>query len=239
MDIAICDDCKSDALLARDIVKQSLKDIHVSADIVCYDCAEDIESKIFKHKESLDILILDIDMPKVSGLELAEKLRVNNMNLIIMFLTNHDKFVFKAIEFQPFRYIRKICIESEMPLAIQSAVKIIQMQQDKYTLLHTKDGEIQVALSEIMYFEADKRKTSVYLSNGRVLSVYKSITELIEAISSYKFIMIHRCCVVNIDFIKKLKNDIIVLKNSEMLLVSRRKIKEVKQQIMKLWGDKI
>ncbi len=239
MDIAICDDCESDAVLAKDIVRQSLKDIHVSSDIMCYDCAEDIKSRLFEHKETIDILILDIDMPKVSGLELAEELRVQNMNLIIIFLTNHDEFVFKAIEFQPFRYIRKIKMNIEMPLAIQAAVKIIQMQQDKYISLHTDDGDIQVTLSEIIYFEADKRKTDVHLSNGKILSVYKNITELFKMLVNDKFIMIHRCCGVNIDFIKVLKKDILVLQNSEMLLVSRRKIKEVKQQIMKLWGDKI
>lgn len=239
MDIAICDDCQSDALLARDIIKKSLKDIHVSADIVYYDCAEDIKSRLFEHKESLDILILDIDMPEVSGMELAEELRANNMNMIIIFLTNHEEFVFKAIEFQPFRYIRKIRIELEMPLAIQAAVKIIQMQQDKYISLRTDDGDIQVKLSEIVYFEADKRKTDVHLSNGNIFSAYKNITELIEMLENDRFIMIHRCCGVNIDFIKVLKKDILVLQNSEMLLVSRRKVKEVKQQIMKIWGDKI
>ncbi|MDE5557713.1 MAG: response regulator transcription factor [Ruminococcus sp.] len=239
MDIAICDDCQTDALLAKDIIKKSLKDIYISADIVYYDCAKDIKSKLLEHKESLDILILDIDMPEISGLELAEELRDNNMNLIIIFLTNHDEFVFKAIEFQPFRYIRKIKMNREMPLAIQAAVKIIQMQQDKYISLHTDDGDIQVKLSEIIYFEADKRKTDVHLNNGKIFSVYKNITELFEMLTNDKFIMIHRCCGVNIDFIKVLKKDIIVLQNSEMLLISRRKIKEVRQQIMKLWGDKI
>ncbi|MDE6671035.1 MAG: LytTR family DNA-binding domain-containing protein [Ruminococcus sp.] len=239
MDIAICDDSQSDALLARDIIKKSLKEVNISADIVYYDSAEDIKSRFFEHKETVDILILDIDMPEISGLELAEELRNNNLNLIIIFLTNHDEFVFRAIEFQPFRYIRKIKMNTEMPLAIQSAVKVIQMQQDKYISLHTDDGEIQVRLSEIICFEADKRKTDVHLSNGKIISVYRNITEFSEMLASEKFIMIHRCCGVNIDFIKVLKKDVVVLKNSEMLSVSRRKIKEVRQQIMKLWGDKI
>jgi len=53
------------------------------------------------------LLILDIDMPGISGLDLAETLRASNLNLLIIFLSNHEEFVFKAIEFQPFRYIRK------------------------------------------------------------------------------------------------------------------------------------
>ncbi len=138
MDIAICDDCKSDALLARDIIRKLLKDIHVSADIVYYDCAEDIKSKLFEHKESIDILILAIDMPEISGLELAEKLRSEKVNLIIILLTNHEEFVFKAIEFQPFRYIRKMHIKTEIPLAIRSAVKVIEANRDKQIILMVK-----------------------------------------------------------------------------------------------------
>lgn len=237
MDIAICDDCEFDALLARDIIKKSLKDIHVAANIVCYNCAEDVKSKLFEHKESLDILILDIDMPEVSGMELAEELRTNNMNLIIIFLTNHEEFVFKAIEFQPFRYIRKIRIEAEMPLAILSAVKVIESKRDKQIILNTDDGEMKVMLSEIMYFETEKRKIAVHLQNGKKLFVNKKISEVQKMVNKENFIMIHRCCVVNADYIRNISDSIVILDNNEKLIVSRPRYKTVKQQLLKVWGD--
>lgn len=237
MDIAICDDCESDALLARDLIKKSLKDIHVAANIVCYNCAEDVKSKLFEHKESLDILILDIDMPEVSGMELTEELRTNNMNLIIIFLTNHEEFVFKAIEFQPFRYIRKIRIEAEMPLAILSAVKVIESKRDKQIILNTDDGEMKVMLSEIMYFETEKRKIAVHLQNGKKLFVNKKISEVQKMVNKEKFIMIHRCCVVNADYIRNISDSIVILDNNEKLIVSRPRYKTVKQQLLKVWGD--
>lgn len=237
MDIAICDDCESDALLARNIIKKSLKDIHVVSDIVCYNCAEDIKSKLFEHKESLDILILDIDMPEVSGMELAEELRTNNMNLIIIFLTNHEEFVFKAIEFQPFRYIRKIRIEAEMPLAIRSAIKVIESKRDKQIILNTDDGERKIMISEIMYFETEKRKIAVHLQNSSKLLVNKKISEMQEMVNKENFIMIHRCCVVNADYIKNISDSIVMLDNNEKLIVSRPRYKTVKQQLLKIWGD--
>lgn len=237
MDIAICDDCESDVLIARDIIKKSLKDIHVAADIVCYNCAEDVKSKLFEHKESLDILILDIDMPGVSGMELAEELRTNNMNLIIIFLTNHEEFVFKAIEFQPFRYIRKIRIKTEMPLAICSAVKVIEIKRDKQIILNTDDGEMKIMLSEIMYFETEKRKIAIHLQNDKKILVNKKISEIQEMINKENFIMIHRCCVVNVDYIKNISDSIVMLDNNEKLIVSRPRYKTVKQQILKIWGN--
>lgn len=239
MDIAICDDCRTDALLARDIIRKSLKDIHISADIVYYDCAEDIKSKLFEHKESLDILILDIDMPEISGLELAEELRANNMNLIIIFLTNHDEFVFKAFEFQPFRYIRKMYIKTEMPLAIRSAVKVIEANRDRQIVLNTDDGEMKVMLSEIMYLETEKRKIAVYLQNSRKLVTNKTISEILKMINKENFIMIHRSCVVNANYVKHMYDGIVILKNDKKLIASRRKFKNIKQQILMLWGDSI
>lgn len=130
LNIAICDDSKFDALAAREVIRNTLNNLNKEADIEYYLNAEDIQNKLLKRKEPLDLLILDIDMPGISGLDLAETLRANNLKLLIIFLSNHEEFVFKAIEFQPFRYIRKIKLETEMPIAIQSAVKVIAANSD-------------------------------------------------------------------------------------------------------------
>lgn len=237
LNIAICDDSEEDALTAKKIVKDTLAGLHTANETVCYSSAEDIEYKLIKKKEFLDILILDIDMPEVSGLELAEELRRNNVNIIIIFLSNHEEFVFRAIEFQPFRYIRKIKINSEMPIAIQSALKLINSQEDKQVILDTPDGNIRVMMSEIVYFEADKRKTAVHLSNGSNLTVNVKISEFNEILGN-KFIMIHRSCGVNSSHVKTMLNDVLTLKNGKKLLVSRRRSKEVRQAIIREWGEK-
>ena len=141
LNIAICDDSKFDALAAREVIRNTLNNLNKEADIEYYLNAEDIQNKLLKRKEPLDLLILDIDMPGISGLDLAETLRANNLKLLIIFLSNHEEFVFKAIEFQPFRYIRKIKLETEMPIAIQSAVKVIAANSDLHirTCLHKEN----------------------------------------------------------------------------------------------------
>ncbi|MBQ8297657.1 MAG: response regulator transcription factor [Ruminococcus sp.] len=239
MNIAICDDSEYDALAAREVIKQTLKELHINAEITYYLNAEEIDDKLLNYKEQLDILILDIDMPRISGLELAQKLRANQLDLIIIFLSNHEEFVFKAIEFQPFRYIRKIRLKTEMPLAIRAAARLVQIQMDKQVILDSNDGEIKVMISEIMYFEADKRKTIVHLSNGKIRTINRNLTEFYEALKSSKFVMIHRSCVVNADYVQNIKNDIAILKNDEKLVISRRKAKEVKQRIIDEWGELI
>lgn len=237
MRIIICDDRESDALAAKEVIKRAAQDLHVKTEFDIYSNATEVEKILFVKKEPADILILDIDMPEISGLELAERIRAENMNLIIIFLSAHEEFVFKAIEFQPFRYIRKIRLERELPLAINSAVRVLEASRDKQIFLNTDDGEVKVMISEIMYYETERRKVSVHLKNGITLLVNKKITEIQDMISKDSFIMIHRSCVVNADYVKNILNGIIVLDNDEKLIISRLRYKAVKQQLLKVWGE--
>ena len=234
--IAICDDNELDALSARKVIRNALNELNKEAEIEYYLNAKDIQDKLLKKKESLDLLILDIDMSDISGLDLAECLRANNLKLLIIFLSNHEEFVFKAIEFQPFRYIRKIKLETEMPIAIRSAVNIIRINSDKSIILNTDDGEMKVMISEIMYYETEKRKIALYLTNGKKLLVNRTITEMQEHIQNEKFIMIHRSCVVNTDHILNIHDNTLILDNNLSLIISRPRYKEVKQRILKMWG---
>lgn len=237
INIVICDDNKSDALIAKNLIKQTFQDLHIKTEFDYYSNAMEVERKILVKEETTDILILDIDMPEVSGLELAEKLRAENKDLIIIFLSNHEEFVFRAIEFQPFRYIRKMHLNTEMPLAIRSAVRVIEANRDKQIILNTDDGEMKVMISEIMYFETEKRKIAVHLQDTKKLIIIKTISEVQEMINKENFIMIHRCCVVNANYIKNIFNGVVTLDNNEKLIVSRPRYKDVKQQLLKVWGD--
>ncbi len=237
MNIVICDDSESDALTAKEVIKRTAQKLHIKTEFDIYQKPTEVEWKLLVKKETADILILDIDMPEISGLELAEKLRANNLNLIIIFLSAHEEFVFKAIEFQPFRYIRKIRLEAEMPLAIRSAVKVIEANMDKQIIFNTDDGEMKVMISNIMYYETEKRKIAVHLKQGNNLFTNKTIAEMQDLINKESFIMIHRCCVVNSDYVENIMNGIVVLSNNEKLVISRPRYKAVKQQLLKVWGE--
>lgn len=237
MNIVICDDRESDALAAKSVIKRTVEELHIKTEFDYYSKAAEVERKLLVKKGPADILILDIDMPEISGLELAERLRAEDSKLIIIFLSAHEEFVFKAIEFQPFRYIRKMRIKTEMPLVIRSAVRVIEANRDKQIVLNTDDGEMKVMISEIMYYETEKRKIAVHLKNGNNILANKKIAEMQDLINKDSFIMIRRSCVVNADYVKNILNGIIVLDNDEKLIISRPRYKSVKQQILKVWGE--
>lgn len=239
MNIAICDDKECDAVAAREAIRNTLNKLNKEAEIEYYLNAKEIQDKLLKKNELIDLLILDIDMPDISGFDLAEKLRVNNLKLLIIFLSNHEEFVFKAFEFQPFRYIRKIKLETEMPIAIQSAINVIAANNDLQIALDTDEGSVRIMMSEILYYETEKRKVAVILNNGKRLIANKNITEMHKHIQNEKFIMIHRSCVINVDHVRNIHNYAVILDNNETLIISRPRYKDVKQKILKMWGRTI
>ncbi len=67
------------------------------------------------HKAApFDVVFLDIDMPKISGFDVAEQ--INNINeTLIIFVTSHDELVYSSIRFRPFRFIRKTFLKMNFP----------------------------------------------------------------------------------------------------------------------------
>lgn len=77
------------------------------------------------HKaEPYDVVFLDIDMPVISGFDVAEKISVSEHTLII-FVTTHDELVFSSLKFQPFRFIRKTHINNELSETLSAVIERI------------------------------------------------------------------------------------------------------------------
>ena len=60
-------------------------------------------------RQKYDIMFLDIDMPEMSGFEIASELRKEKSNCLIIFITSHSELVYDSLDFQPFNFIRKNC----------------------------------------------------------------------------------------------------------------------------------
>lgn len=108
--IFICDDEKRFTEVLEKRVETCLKEQGQSYEIQIF--YNGIEMFQAMQKKAPEILLLDIDMPEISGMELAEQIFSSNINTNVIFVTNRDDLVFQAIHYQPFRFIRKEKTES-------------------------------------------------------------------------------------------------------------------------------
>ncbi|MBD5134741.1 MAG: response regulator transcription factor [Lachnospiraceae bacterium] len=239
INIAVCDD-EQESLerILKELYRVASK-LKITIETFPYSDENKVVDLIYNNKEDFDILFLDIDMPNISGLEVAKKLREKKSDIILIFISSYEQYVFESIEYNPFRYIRKNRIGKELFLAVKAAHLRLEEMKDTYIVVKTEDSEARIKHSDIMYFETVERKIGIHLSNGEMLAVRKTIKELCEELNDENFIRIHSGCVANAKYIDKFSSYDITLDNGEHLIVSRTRVKNVKTALMNFWGDRL
>lgn len=238
INIALCDDEPESLTIIQAELYKSAEKLNIEIETYVYNNGNKIVDLICKDKEDFDILFLDIDMPDISGLEIARKLREKSSDIILIFISAHEQYVFESIEYNPFRYIRKSRIKKEVLLALKAAYARLEEMKDSYIVVKTEESEVRVKHSDIMYFETTARKVGIHLNDGEVFIVRKTIRGLSEELNDEHFIKVHSGCVVNARYIHKFSNRDITLDNGEQLIVSRTRVKNVKMALMNYWGSK-
>ncbi|MFQ9514239.1 MAG: LytR/AlgR family response regulator transcription factor [Eubacterium sp.] len=239
INIAVCDDEDQSLNNIHNELMKAGENLNISIETYLYTDGNKVFDLICSGKEDFDILFLDIDMPNISGLEVAKKIRKFKSDILLIFISAHEQYVFDSIEYNPFRYIRKNKMEQELLLTLKAAYTCLMADMDKYAIIKTEDGEVKVKHSNIIYYEVEARKIRIHMNDGRSLFTRKTIKDFFEELGDENFIRIHSGCVVNVRYINEFSNFDITLDSGERLIVSRRKIKDVKTTLLNYWRDKV
>ncbi len=226
--IAVCDDEKKFlSVFLNSIKKLSGKNdenISVSAYLNVSQFLNDHEQSAF------DVVFLDIEMPELGGFQCVECLRKFNQDVIIIFVTNHENYVFQSFVFRPFRFLRKSHFDEELKEALESAEKFYYEKNRLYNI-SSEIGMMSVKLSDIMYFDVYSHSVCMHMKNEKIL-VKKSLQEVDNELSSFGFIRTHKSYLVNFRHIYSVKTDSILLDSSQELPMSKHRIKRVKEKMI-------
>lgn len=236
--VDICDDEHLWIDKAYEIVADFFKDKR-EVWINSYNNSEDLTNSLINKKEQADIVILDIDMPGTNGFETARIIKDAYPDMLLLFYTVHEQYVFDAFQFQPFRYIRKANAKSELELALAAAMKVISKRIEKSIILVINNDSYAVNINDIVYFETEKRRCNIYLNNENSLNVRITIKELLSKIDSPDFVMIHSGAVVNVRYVKHISNYDVHIENGIHLIVSRGRADDLKMTLADFWRRRI
>lgn len=233
--IAIFDEDKVSLSELKEKVLEISNQLNFKAEIYDYNNADKIINVVKQVEEVFDILFLDISDSTLSGLYIANIIRRFNPNILIIFMSLYDEYVFESIEYNPFRYIRKNKVSEELPSAIKAAIRKFEQNKDTSIILRSDNEEYRIYYSDIMYVETAGRKLNIYLYNGKTISIWKTIKEFTEQINDNNFIKVHSGCLVNRKYISTLSNFHIILNNGSKIEISRRGKKVLKEELLKYY----
>ncbi len=145
--------------------------------------------------EACDIILLDIDMPELSGLDIAKQLGNLPKKPLLVFVTGHDELVYDSLQFHPFGFVRKSHIDSELPKILADCINELNSRQ-RHFAFHTAAAEIKLNLDEIIYFEADGNYLKLFTQNDEYR--FRDTLGAIEnTLSAYGFVRIHKGFLLN------------------------------------------
>ena len=236
--IAVCDDEKALTESNKAILEAVLKELGVAGEITTYNDSRNLLYDITEDNFHYDLLLSDIEMPEISGMELAEKIKPFLPEIRIIFITSHIEYAIDAFELSIFRYVPKSDTEKRLPAAIKDAVSLINLEADKSYTIQVKGRFEKIPFRDILFIERDGKNAAINTADG-VSKVRKSLQAVFDELNSEEFIFIDRGYIVNLIHIMQVKNNTAVLKDGTVLPISRSHLQTVKEQINSYWGNVI
>jgi len=237
--IAVCDDDGEAVRQHEDIVKSSLQSCGIGYEIETYTQSSNLLSDISDDNFYYDLILLDIEMPGVTGMELCGKIKPYLPNVKIIFITSHMEYAIDAFELSVFRYVPKNDLAARLVSAVVDAAKLIELEAGKEYIIQAAGRMEKIPYKDIFYIQRDGGKNSMICSRLGISKVRKSLQQVFGELQTPEFLFIDRGCIVNIIQIMKIGDSMVYLKNGEKLPVSRSHLQEVKRQINTFWGTHI
>lgn len=236
--VAICDDEEKAVALHEQIVRKCLQSEGIGYEITTYTQSRNLIYDITDDGFFYDLILLDIEMPGISGMEIPQQLKGFLPNVRIVFVTSHTEYAIDAFELSIFRYVPKNNLEVKLAAAVTDAAKLIELEAGQEYTIQTASRMEKIPYKDIFYIQRDGKNASIISSVG-IAKVRKSLQQVFDELNTPEFIFVDRGCIVNIIQIMKISDGMVVLKNGEQLPISRSHLQEVKQKINQFWGAHI
>lgn len=236
--IAICDDEEKSVVLHEKLVKECLQSAGIRYEITTYTQSRSLLCDITDDAFFYDLILLDIEMPGISGMEIPRQIQNFLPNVRIIFVTSHTEYAIDAFELSIFRYVPKNNLETKLPAAVIDAAKLIELEAGQEYTIQTANRMEKIPYKDIFYIQRDGKNASIVSSAG-TSNVRKSLQQVFEELDAPEFIFVDRGYIVNILQIMKISGSTAILKNGEPLPISRSHLQEVKQTINQFWGAHI
>ena len=229
--IAICDDNSTDAEYVSSIVNTWAAFHHHLVKIHTFPSAEAFLFQYAEEKD-YDILLLDIEMREMNGVELAKQIRKSKTSVQIIFITGFPDFMAEGYDVSALHYLMKPISCEKLSLVLNRAVENLAKKEKYLTISFERELEM-VPLSQIMYIEAQKQYVSIHAAEN-IYRMKCSLTEIEKSLNSY-FFKCQRSYIVNLSYVLRIKTSSVILKNGEEVPISRGMSEKIGRAIIQMF----
>lgn len=237
MRLAIVDDDAQQRSLLEEYVKKYFKEQGKVCDVVCFSSGVDFASD---YAAPFDIILLDIDMPHMNGIEAAKKIRQVDEHAVIIFITRMAQYAIQGYEVDALDFIVKPVTYYNFRMRMDKAMRHIRRNAGRSITLTTRDGMRVVPLADIEYVEVSKHDLSYHIyGDPEPFVVYGSLKAFEDEVAGGPFVRISASCVVNMNQVRLVKGPSLLMKGGDTLYFSRSRRREAIATITNFLGGSI
>lgn len=234
--IAICEDDKAQLDYIRTIVSRWAQGRHTDCEVDGYDSAEQLVYS-FDHDFPYLIYILDIQMKKMNGMELARKIREGDRQAVIIFITGLQEYALEGYEVGAARYLIKPVKEEEFCVLLDEIVEEKLPETEKYFILERHDRTLKIPYGDIWSIESQGHYVEMAYREEK-MRWKAGFGEIKSEFEENGFVMTRRGVLVNLERIARVGRTECVLDNGESVSVSRNQYKAVNQAFIEYYRNR-
>lgn len=232
LQIAVCDDDKVFLKSLVEVISKILFEISIPSNIQPFMSGSELIMNIKKENIHYDIIILDIDMPKLNGKETAKQLRELNSSFKLIFISSMKNEVYNTFQYFADAFVPKDMLNHLLKPELTRILNDASIEKTQVHIFeieneYRKKSIIRLPLTDIMYFESINRTIYLHTNRETCTLTQKHFVSFKEEYLEKNFVEIHRTCIVNIRYIYSINEIDVTLDNNQKLPLSRRQRKNV------------
>lgn len=165
------------------------------------------------------VVFLDVQMPKMNGLETALQLRRCDKNVSIIFITNLVQYALKGYEVDAVSYLIKPVSYYDFSMKFKKALDIYLLNEDRSFTVNTPGGLCRISTDKLMYVEIMNHRLFYHLIDD-VIEMTGVLSGVEQQLNRFGFLRCNKCYLVNPKFIVKVKSSTVQV-GDNLLQISR------------------
>lgn len=220
MRIAIVDD----ELKNREIVKNHLERFTKENNSVFeIDCFSDGDEITENYVPKYDIILMDIEMPRIDGMKAAKYIRKLDSDVVIIFITNHLKYAQQGYSVNALGYLVKPFTYFAFSQELFKAIRLVSLRSDTHVFITVNGESFRLSAREITYVESIKHKLIIHRVSKDDISIFESLKSFEKRVGK-GFVRCNSCYLVNLRHVVGIKENCAIIGNDK-LQISRPKKK--------------
>ena len=212
--VIIVDDDELCVSVIEDIISQL-------DDFICIETFQNaLDAYNYLEANDVDVVFLDVEMPKMGGIELLKSLKKSPM---VVMITSHEEFALESYEYNVTDFLKKPAEWSRFLKTIEKirkefldlAAQLLESSDQEHVFIKTDSKLVQLNLSQVLWVEALGNYIRVHTEEDKY-TVLSTIKEIEAKLPPKDFIRVQRSFIIRVDKVKAIEDNYIIIKDKEI-----------------------